>query len=126
MKRIKLLIATFVVAMFGVFALVPATPVSALDPLEGVCTGANNDTQVCKNKDDDTVDNLIGDVINTLLFVIGALSVVMIIVAGIFYVISTGDSGKVAKAKNTLMYSIVGLVVAFLAYAIVNWVLKLF
>ena len=42
------------------------------------------------------------------------------------YATSTGDSGKVTRAKNTLTYAIVGLVVAFLAYAIVFWVLGLF
>ena len=63
---------------------------------------------------------------NTLLFLVGALSTVMIIVGGIFYVISNGDSGKIARAKNTITYAVVGLVVAFVAFAIVNWVIKLF
>ncbi|MGV9002137.1 MAG: pilin [Candidatus Saccharimonadaceae bacterium] len=124
MNKIKLLIATFAVAMFGVFALVPVASVSALDPLGDICT-QNPDSEVCKSSSDSATD-LIGKVINTLLFIVGSLSVIMIIVAGIFYVTSTGDSGKVSRAKNTLTYSIVGLVVAFLAYAIINWVVRLF
>jgi len=125
MKRIKLLVASVSLAVFGVFTLVPVASVQALDPLAGVCTTQNEGTAVCKNKGD-TANSLIKTIVNTLLFVVGALSVIMIIVAGIFYVTSTGDSGKVARAKNTLMYAVIGLVVSFLAYAIVNWVMKVF
>ena len=62
-------------------------------------------------------------VVNVLLFVIGAISVIMLIIGGIRYTVSAGDSGNVTAAKNTIMYAIIGLVVAFLAFAIVNWVL---
>jgi multisubunit Na+/H+ antiporter MnhB subunit len=57
------------------------------------------------------------------LFLIGAISVIMLIIGGIRYTISGGDSGNVTAAKNTILYAIIGLVVAFLAFAIVNWVL---
>ncbi|MEO6109511.1 MAG: hypothetical protein ABIP50_00685 [Candidatus Saccharimonadales bacterium] len=62
-------------------------------------------------------------VVNVLLFVIGAISVIMLIVGGIRYTISAGDSTAVTAAKSTIMYALIGLVVAFLAFAIVNWVL---
>ena len=125
MKRLKLIIASLTIAVFGVVALVPASTSYALDPL-AACNGAGNgDNAVCQNKSDNA-NKLIGTLVNTLLFVVGTLSVIMIIWAGISYTISTGDSGKVTRAKNTLVYSIVGLIVAFLAYAIVNWVLQLF
>ena len=60
---------------------------------------------------------------NTLLFVVGALSVVMLIVGGIRYVISGGNTASVTAAKNTVLYAIVGLVVSLLAYASINFVL---
>lgn len=125
MRKLKLLIAAGFVAAIGAFTLVPAASTYALDdPLNTVCQG-NADSQVCKNDDDDA-NKLIGVLVNTLLFVVGALSTVMIIVGGIMYATSTGDSGRITKAKNTIMYAIVGLVVAFVAYAIINWVVKLF
>jgi len=62
-------------------------------------------------------------VVNVLLFLIGAISVIMLIVGGIRYTISGGDSGAVTAAKNTIMYAIIGLIIAFLAFALVNWVL---
>jgi hypothetical protein len=63
---------------------------------------------------------------NVLLFLIGAVSVIMLIIGGIRYTISGGDSSAVTAAKNTILYAIVGIVVALLAYAIVNFVLGSF
>ena len=63
-------------------------------------------------------------VTNTLLFVVGALSVVMIIVGGLRYVVSGGNSTAVTGAKNTILYALVGVIVAFLAYAAVNFLLN--
>jgi hypothetical protein len=60
---------------------------------------------------------------NVLLFTVGALSVVMVIVGGLRYVVSGGNSTAVTGAKNTILYAIVGILVAFLAYAAVNFLL---
>lgn len=59
---------------------------------------------------------------NILLFLIGAIAVIMLIIGGIRYVISGGDQAQVTSAKNTILYAIVGIVVAFLAFAAVNFV----
>ena len=63
-------------------------------------------------------------IINVILGVVGFIAVVMIIIGGISFVTSQGDTSKVAKARNTILYGIVGLVVAILAFAIVNFVLS--
>ena len=60
---------------------------------------------------------------NTALYLIGAISVLMLIYGGIRYTTSAGDSKGVEAAKNTIMYAIIGIIVALLAYAIVNFVL---
>jgi len=60
---------------------------------------------------------------NIMMFIIGALSVLMLIIGGFRYVISGGDASAVTKAKNTILYAIVGLIVALLAYAAINFVL---
>ena len=62
-------------------------------------------------------------VVNIMLFVIGAICVIMLIWGGIRYTTSAGNSAAVTSAKNTIMYAIIGLVIAFLAFAVVNWVL---
>ena len=62
-------------------------------------------------------------IINVALGIIGLVAVIFIIVGGVQYVTSAGDSGKAAKARNTILYSVIGLIVAILAFAIVNFVL---
>ncbi len=63
---------------------------------------------------------------NVLLFIIGAISVIMLVIGGVRYTISQGDSSAVTSAKNTILYAIIGLIVAILAYAIVNFVISQF
>ena len=65
-------------------------------------------------------------IINVIIGVIGFVAVVVIILGGVQYTTSAGDPGKVKKAKDTILYGIIGLVVAILAFAIVNFVLSSF
>ena len=60
---------------------------------------------------------------NTMLFIIGALSVVMLIFGGLRYIISGGNATAITAAKNTILYAIIGLIVALMAYAAINFVL---
>lgn len=69
---------------------------------------------------------IVTTVINTMLFIVGLLSVIMLIYAGIRYATAHGDKSQVESAKNTMIYAIIGLVISILAYAVVNWVIKLF
>lgn len=69
---------------------------------------------------------IISLIVRVLMFIIGAISVIMIIVGGIRYTISQGDSSKITTAKNTIMYAVVGLLVAIFAYAIVDFIVGRF
>ncbi len=62
-------------------------------------------------------------VINIVLGLVGIIAVVVIIVGGISFITSQGDPGKVMKARNTILYGVVGIVVALSAFLIVNFVL---
>jgi hypothetical protein len=83
------------------------------------------DSTICKDQNANAND-LIKTIVNVLLFIVGALSVIMLIVGGLLYTTSAGDSGRVTTAKNTITYAIVGLAVSFVAFAVVNYVLKIF
>ena len=61
---------------------------------------------------------------NTILYIVGIIAVIMLIIGGIKYVVSGGDAKKVTDAKNTVLYAIIGLVIAVFAYAIVNFVIS--
>lgn len=68
-------------------------------------------------------DGIFNQISNIALAIIGFLSVLMLIWGGLRFILSGGDSKKVTDAKNTILYALLGLVIAFLAYAIVNFVL---
>lgn len=74
-------------------------------------------------KDSRSAGDLAKDFVNIMLFAVGILAVIMLIWGGIRYVLSGGDSGAVSSAKKTILYAVVGLIVAILAYAIVNFVI---
>ena len=67
-------------------------------------------------------ESIFTKVTNVLLFLVGAISVIMLIIGCIRYVISGGDQAQVTSAKNTILYAIVGIIVAFLAFAAVKFV----
>jgi hypothetical protein len=63
-------------------------------------------------------------VANTLIFLVGAISVIFLIIGGLRYVVSNGDAKAVEGAKNTILYAIVGVVVAVISYALVAFVIS--
>ncbi|MDO4219770.1 MAG: hypothetical protein Q4D22_00865 [Candidatus Saccharibacteria bacterium] len=62
--------------------------------------------------------------LNVVFGIIGVVGVVMIVLGGVSYITSQGDPGKIQKGKNTILYGVIGIVVALLAFAIVNFVIK--
>ena len=66
---------------------------------------------------------LISTIINLLLSFVAGIAIIMIIIGGIRYIISNGDQNAVTGAKNTILYAIVGLIVAIFGFAIVNFVI---
>lgn len=66
--------------------------------------------------------DIIQNVVRVLLFIVGVAAVIMLIIGGIRYVVSSGDQTAVANAKNTILYAIVGVIVAVLSWAAVDYV----
>ena len=63
-------------------------------------------------------------IINAVVGVLALVCVIVIIIGGVNYMTSSGDAGKVKKAKDTILYGVIGLVICVLAFAIVNFVIK--
>jgi hypothetical protein len=110
-------------AVSGAILFSLTTPVGAIDVLGDSCTAGGSSNAVCTAQDEKAEDT-IKDVINMLLFAIGIIAVISIIIGGIKYVTSDGDAGKVKQAKDTILYSVIGLIVAMLAFAIVTFVVS--
>lgn len=65
-------------------------------------------------------------IINAMLLIIGIVAVIMLIVGGFRYVLSNGNDKAITGAKDTILYAIIGIVIALLSFAIVNFVLTQF
>ena len=124
-----LLLVPALALVMGFTALPLAQPAAAFDKSIGDGAGAakgegQNDCLFASDECDGTP--IFQTITNVLLFVIGAVSVIMLIIGGIRYTISQGDSTAVTSAKNTILYAVIGIIVALLAFAIVNFVIGSF
>jgi hypothetical protein len=135
----KILVVIALGLSLSLLAITPVTVSAAdcgvnADGKVNTGAGAGGGTGCAQSKDgsgDSTVPEalfsadgkgIVNVIINVVLFIVGALSVIMLIYGGIKYTTSAGDTAKVTSAKNTIMYAIVGLVVAILAFAIVSFI----
>lgn len=125
MKKILYLIISIV----SIGLVTSALPVYAVEVFDQ-CNGTNVpvDSTICNSVNDESGDlpNMLGVIINTLLILIGMVSVVMIVIGGFRYTLSRGEASEIKTAKDIILYAIIGLIVAVMAYAIVNFVLDWF
>ena len=126
MKKMFGMIAMFAVATAG--ALTPVV-VRADDAIGNVCdapAGTYDEELLqvagCKLDENDVAMPVVIDLIRVALSVIGILAVGVIVLGGITYITSTGDAVKTQRAKNTILYGVVGLIVALMAFTIVHFI----
>lgn len=129
MKKYLLSFTVFLALAFVSLLFTPAA--GAVDVFSGSgCGGAGGaagaGSSLCGATSTDDAPTLIKNVINILLYLVGIIAVIAIIIGGIRYVTSNGDSGATKSAKDTVLYAVIGLVVAILAFAIVNFVVTAF
>ena len=122
MKRLVIIIGLLLGIGIGATVLSPTA--GAVD-IYGACQPGSTDT-VCKASGESNVSKLIKNVIDILLMISGVIAVIMVIIGGIRYATSNGDSNSVSAAKNTILYSVIGLVIALFSYAIVQYVYTFF
>ena len=130
-KNTKSLILSLWARRFALAPLIYTAATVILSPATyafslGMQDGANAARGTDQATDLFGASGIFTSITNVLLFIIGAISVIMIIVGGLRYVVSGGDASKVSAAKNTILYAVVGIVVAILAYAIINFVVGSF
>lgn len=131
MKKIKEILGSALLVLGIGMLFVPSTSLAkvtiddanaenhkvACDKKGGTVDGGGN----CSEGGSDLA-SIFRTVANIMLFLVGAVAVIMLIVGGFRYVTSNGDQNSVTAAKNTIMYALIGIVVAFLAFAAVNFV----
>jgi len=115
-----------IVAVFIAVTLVVGTNAHAASFNLGLADGANAAKGTGQATDLFGQTGTFRTITNVMLYLIGAISVIMLIVGGLRYVVSGGDSSAVQAAKNTILYAIVGIIVAILAYAVISFVIGSF
>ncbi len=121
LERYRQIILTSIGVMI-LAATAITSPTLAVDVFGG-CSG-QSDSSVCQAAGTDDAGNLMANIVQILLFLLGAVAVIVIIIAGFNYVTANGDANRIQKSKNILLYAVVGLVVAIFAYAIVDFVVS--
>lgn len=125
MKRILLAVAF----VLGIGMLLPFSGVSAqaIDAFDQ-CTDVEIESSICESSGEggDDLPSMAQIIVNTLLVLLGMVAVVMIVVGGFRYTLSRGEASEIKTAKDIILYAIIGLIVAIMAYAIVNFVLGWF
>src|SRR6266536_2075038 len=128
-KKLALSLQALVLAFgFGTASLAMAAPAFAGNNCAADTLTIENGAQCAKA--DSAKDNLFAPngvfavVANTLIFLVGAVAVIFLIIGGLRYVISNGDSKAVEAAKNTILYAIIGIVVAVISFALVSFVIN--
>ena len=125
MSRQKDLLKKGALVLSGNAIMAVAGGGSALAACDSTTIGGGAECSKGNDQKTDLVDN-IRVITNTMLFAIGVVAVIMLVIGGFRYVFSGGNSTNTTAAKDTILYAVVGIVVALLAYAIVNFVLGQF
>ena len=123
-SKAKVLVAVMCLAVVFTAVSPVSLPVYA-DAKDEVKRGADMTNSGGGSAKQDLPD-IITTIINVMLFIAGALAVIMIIYGGIRYITAHGDEKQVKVAKDTIIYSVVGLIIAIIAYALVSFIFNRF
>lgn len=123
MKKLRSTIIT-IMAVLGLVAipLAPASTTFANQASQQISQGVTSVGGTGTGQQD--LKDGIKTIVNVMLFILGAIAVIMIIIGGIRYATSNGDASNTKAAKDTILYAVIGLVVAILSYAIVNFIVN--
>ncbi len=110
----------------SLFVFIPVTSVYGADLSDAACQAAEAIGGKCVTEAESnaSIGGVIQKITNVLLFLVGAISAIMVIIGGIRFIVSNGDAQATASARNTVLYSIVGVIVAVSAYGIINFTIS--
>ncbi|MBA3758807.1 hypothetical protein H0X10_04245 [Candidatus Saccharibacteria bacterium] len=120
----KALLLTSLITSLLIPAGLPTLASAAIDEeaRNAACEGLGAAGSDCDKFAAEPINDIVATVVNILSFIVGAVAVIMIIVAGFKYVTSGGDSNSISGAKSTLLYAIVGLIIVAMAQFLVKFV----
>lgn len=138
MKSKSLKLITLLITSFIGFGLIYSTPTFAVETSSNASNSSNssNVADPCGNDvpaavreangcngSADQLPIVITNILNGVIAVTGLVSVIFVIVGGANYMSSSGETAKLQKARNTILYALIGMAICVLAFAIVNFVI---
>jgi lysylphosphatidylglycerol synthetase-like protein (DUF2156 family) len=124
MRKLFTIIALLIVLVLPSLAYASSTA-SEADACQGVAVISGNTSNSCDSPkaSGSTIDGILSLVLNLFSAIVGLVAIIIIIVGGMQYVLSGGNSDKTNDAKNNILYAVIGLVIVALAQIIVRFVL---
>lgn len=125
-----------IIALTLAFSSLLTIPVSAVatSGTNGASSSGSTSSNICNssanedvkraagcNGNENSIVTIIQVILNSVIAVVGIVAVIFVVMGGVNFMTSQGDPGKVAKARQTILYACIGLIVCALSFAIVNW-----
>ncbi len=131
MKKLSTKLIAGLIAILGIFtiATAPALISSSTYAEDAICQQSTipqsvKDAYGCGNAgSSDDFSNTLQGILNGIIAVLGIVAAIFIVTGGVWYMTSQGDPGKTKKAKDTILYAAIGLIICALSFAIVNFVI---
>lgn len=127
MQAVKLLFLTSLFVIVGIIFYSPLQRVYAQDAGDAVCgtlQDASEDSSGCDEASTGiSFKSVVTTALKLLSFAAGVIAVIMVIYAGVQFITSQGDAGKVSSARHTVMYAVIGLIIVAMAQTIIYFVL---
>lgn len=123
-KLIKTATLSIALVVSSIALALPAFADASGDPCAQDVPAEVSAAAGCSGTSSSTVTTIVVNVINAVIGIAGLIAVVYVVVGGVQYMTSTGDPGKVEKARKTIIYAVIGMIICVLSFAIVNFVIK--
>lgn len=119
------MIVAGVLAVAGMLGLLSMPATAAVCPPDSLNPAGNSlaECNIEPGNSPSDVKSVVQSVLKVIFGILGVVAVIVMILGGFYLMTSQGDASKVTRGKNTILYGLVGLVISFLAFAIVNFVL---
>ena len=126
MKLFKRLAVIFI-CIFSLSPLMISPLVFADD--DPICNNGNISDDIkaahgCPSKTAPELGKTVANILYAIIAILGLVAVIFVLIGGIQYMTSTGDPAKTKKARDTILYALIGLVICVLSFAIVNFTIN--
>lgn len=123
LMTLAFLLSTVFIAGFRQSAVFAQFDAATNEACKGLAVDSQEFIDCEEGKGGSGINDVLAVTLNILSFVAGVIAVIMMVVAGIKFITSQGDSGAVSSARNTVIYALVGIVIVLLSQIIVRFVL---